>query len=176
MISLCVWLTIQRKLTGISSTVSLPATISIILNGTFLTSLKASVREFYEIENHKQAFENILTHLLNEDPLTIPIIKDIHADLTDRLQYDRGQFKKNENMILGAEFQTASPSETPFLMTQLIDNLVYRLEVADSDDDKLLAILDTHIQFERIHPLSDGNRRTGPWYSIIPCFKMDFCR
>ena len=45
---------------------------------------KATVREFYEIENHKQAFENILTHLLNEEALTIKIIKEIHADLTNR--------------------------------------------------------------------------------------------
>lgn len=143
------------------NTISLPATVSIIVNGTLPMSGKATVREFYEIENHKQAFENIMTHLLNEDSLTVTIIKEIHADLTDRLQYDRGQFKKNENVILGAEFQTASPSETPFLMTQLIDNLAYRLDIAGSDDDKLLAILGTHIQFERIHPFSDGNGRTG---------------
>lgn len=143
------------------NTISLPATVSIILNGTLPMSGKATVREFYEIENHKRAFENILTHLLNEETLTIEIIKEIHADLTDRLQYDRGQFKKNENMILGAEFQTASPSETPFLMTQLIDNLAYRLEGAESDDEKLIAVLDSHIQFERIHPFSDGNGRTG---------------
>ena len=143
------------------NTISLPATVSIILNGTLPTSGKATVREFYEIENHKQAFEHVIQHLANEDSLSIEIIKEIHADLTDRLQYDRGQFKKNENMIIGSEFQTASPAETPFLMAQLIDNLAYRLEVADSDDDKLLAILDTHIQFERIHPFSDGNGRTG---------------
>jgi len=143
------------------NTISLPATVSIILNGTLPTSGKATVREFYEIENHKQAFEHVIQHLANEDPLSIEIIKEIHSDLTDRLQYDRGQFKKNENVIIGAEFQTASPAETPFLVQQLVDNLEYRLDVADSDDDKLLAILDTHIQFERIHPFSDGNGRTG---------------
>ena len=143
------------------NTISLPATVSIIVNGTLPMSGKATVREFYEIENHKQAFENMLSHLLNEDPLTVTIIKDIHADLTDRLQYDRGQFKKNENMIIGSEFQTASPAETPSLMVQLIDNLEYRLDSARSDEEKLIAILDTHIQFERIHPFSDGNGRTG---------------
>ena len=143
------------------NTISLPATVSIILNGTLSTSGKATVREFYEIENHKRAFENILTHLLNEDSLTVEIIQQIHADLTDRLQFDHGQFKKNENIIIGANFQTATPSETPFLMTQLVDTIMYRLDNADSDDHKLLAILDTHIQIERIHPFSDGNGRTG---------------
>lgn len=143
------------------NTISLPAIVSIILNGTLPTSGKATVREFYEIENHKQAFERVIQHLVNEDSLSIEIIKEIHADLTDRLQYDRGQFKKNENMIIGAEFQTAFPEETPSLMIQLIDNLEYRLESAKSDEEKLISILDTHIQFERIHPFSDGNGRTG---------------
>ncbi|TFI61488.1 MULTISPECIES: Fic family protein [Carnobacterium] len=143
------------------NTISLPATVSIILNGTLPTSGKATVREFYEIENHKQAFEHVIQHLANEDSLSIEIIKEIHADLTDRLQYDRGQFKKNENMIIGAEFQTASPAETPFLVQQLVDNLEYRLENASTDEMKLEGILDSHIQFERIHPFSDGNGRTG---------------
>lgn len=64
-------------------------------------------------------------HLFNEDKLSVNIIKNIHADLTDRLQYDKGQFKKNENMILGTEFQTASPTKTLFLISQLVDNLQY---------------------------------------------------
>ena len=89
------------------------------------------------------------------------IIKEIHADLTDRLQYDKGQFKKNENMIIGAEFQAATPGETPFLIQQLVDNLEYRLENAATEEEKLESILDTHIQFERIPPLSDGNGRIG---------------
>ena len=139
------------------NTISLPATVSIILNGTLPISSGATVREFYEIENHKQAFSNMLDHLESNDTLSVSIIKEVHADLTDRLQYDKGQFKKNENLIIGAEFQTASPSETPFLVQQLVDNQEYRLENAATDEEKLESILDTHIQFERIHPFSDGN-------------------
>ena len=103
----------------------------------------------------------MLDHLESNDTLSVSIIKEVHADLTDRLQYDKGQFKKNENLIIGAEFQTASPSETPFLVQQLVDNLEYRLENAATDEEKLERILDAHIQFERIHPFSDGNGRTG---------------
>ena len=143
------------------NTISLPATVSIILNGTLPISSGATVREFYEIENHKQAFSNMLDHLESNDTLSVSIIKEVHADLTDRLQYDKGQFKKNENLIIGAEFQTASPSDTPFLVQQLVDNLEYRLENAATDEEKLERILDAHIQFERIHPFSDGNGRTG---------------
>ena len=143
------------------NTISLPATVSIILNGTLPISSGATVREFYEIENHKQAFSNMLDHLESNDTLSVSIIKEVHADLTDRLQYDKGQFKKNVNLIIGADFQTASPSETPFLVQQLVDNLEYRLENAATDEEKLERILDAHIQFERIHPFSDGNGRTG---------------
>lgn len=156
------------------NTISLPATVSIIINGTLPSSSGATVREFYEIENHKQAFERIATHLFNNDRLSVTIIKEIHADLTDRLQYDKGQFKKNENMILGSEFQTASPTETPMLVSQLIDNLQYRLEMARTNDDKLLAILDTHIQFERIHPFSDGNGRTGRMIMVYSLLQEGF--
>ena len=143
------------------NTISLPATVSIIVNGTLPISSGVTVREFYEIENHKQAFEHMINHLINGDKLSIAIVKEIHSELTDRLQYDKGQFKKSDNMIIGAEFQTAYSAETPMLISQLVDNLNYRLEHTEAKEDKLKAILDTHIQFERIHPFSDGNGRTG---------------
>ena len=102
-----------------------------------------------------------MDHLENNDKLSVAIIKEIHADLTDRLQYDKGQFKKNENMIIGTEFQTASLPQTPFLIQQLVYNLEYRLENAATEEEQLESILDTHIQLEGIHPFSDGNGRTG---------------
>ncbi|EOT41271.1 Fic family protein [Enterococcus dispar] len=143
------------------NTISLPATVSIILNGILPVSGGATVREFYEIENHKIAFSNLLDHLENNDKLSVAIIKEIHADLTDRLQYDKGQFKKKKNMIIGAEFQTASLSQTPFLIQQLVYNLEYRLENAATEEEKLESILDKYNQLEGIHPFSVGDGRRG---------------
>lgn len=142
------------------NTISLPETVSIILEST-LPGKHKSIREFYEIENHKQAFSLLLDSLANHAPLTLGLVQDFHALLTDRLQHDRGQFKAVQNAIVGAEFKTASPEETPFLMAQWVDNTAYRLDMAKSECEIVEALADTHIQLERIHPFSDGNGRAG---------------
>lgn len=142
------------------NTITLPETVSIILENTLPTNRK-SIREFYEIENHKQAFHYLLDLLAEDKPFNLGQIQDIHALLLDRLQHDRGQFKKQQNAIIGAEFKTASPEETPLLMRQWADNTAYRLDIALTEKDILDVLADTHIQLERIHPFSDGNGRTG---------------
>lgn len=142
------------------NTISLPETVSIILEST-LPGKHKSIREFYEIENHKQAFSFLLDSLANHAPLTLGLVQDFHALLTDRLQHDRGRFKTVQNAIIGAEFKTASPEETPFLMAQWVDNAAYRLDMAKSEREIVEVLADTHIQLERIHPFSDGNGRAG---------------
>ncbi|MGT2829207.1 Fic family protein [Streptococcus hillyeri] len=142
------------------NTITLPETVSIILENTLPTNRK-SIREFYEIENHKQAFNYLLDLLAEDKPFNLGQIQDMHTLLLDRLQHDRGQFKKQQNAIIGAEFKTASPEETPLLMRQWADNTAYRLDIALTEKDILDVLADTHIQLERIHPFSDGNGRTG---------------
>lgn len=142
------------------NTISLPQTVSIILEGTLPSSSK-SIREFYEIENHKQAFDYLIELLDENLPLNIAEVKRIHSLLTDRLQHDKGQFKTQQNAIRGAEFKTATPEETPLLMNQWVDNSNYRLDFANDEQQVLEVLADIHIQFERIHPFSDGNGRTG---------------
>ncbi|MCQ9210494.1 Fic family protein [Granulicatella seriolae] len=142
------------------NTISLPQTVSIILEGT-LPSQGKSIREFFEIENHKQTFAYIEDLLLQRESLNLTETKKIHALLTDRLQHDNGHFKTQQNAIRGAEFETATPAETPLLMAQWVDNTNYRLETSTNDADMLDALAESHIQFERIHPFSDGNGRTG---------------
>ncbi|MEO1769740.1 Fic family protein [Candidatus Enterococcus ferrettii] len=142
------------------NTISLPQTVSIILEGTLPSSGK-SIREFYEIENHKQAFDYLIGLLAENQSLDIAEIKQFHFLLTDRLQHDKGQFKTQQNAIRGAEFKTAVPEETPLLMNQWADNTNYRLDLLTDEQEILEVLADTHIQFERIHPFSDGNGRTG---------------
>lgn len=143
------------------NTITLPETVTIILNDTLPNNAKITRREFYEVDNHQQAFEYVIHALRNDKELSVSVVQDIHELLTDRLQHDKGRFKTEENYIKGAEFSTASPEQVPQLMEQLIGNLNYRLAAASDENEILAIVLETHIQFEKIHPFSDGNGRTG---------------
>ena len=143
------------------NTITLPETVSIILYHTVNSNRSINMREIYEIANHEQAFDYLFYEINNDKPLTLETLKNMHLHLTDRLQYDNGQFKEHDNAIIGANFQTASAKETPELMLQWVDNLNYQLSHTKSEEEKIKVIVDFHIQFERIHPFSDGNDRTG---------------
>ena len=141
------------------NTITLNQTVSIILNDTIPGSINK--REFYEVENHKQAFEYIQHNLLNREKLSLGVIKEIHRLLLDHLDFNRGNFKNISNAIVGAEFDTASPEQTPNLMYQWLNNYEYLMENAKTEEEKIRIILEKHIEFERIHPFNDGNGRTG---------------
>ena len=141
------------------NTITLNQTVSIILNDTIPGSINK--REFYEVENHKQAFEYIQHNLLNGEKLSLGVIKEIHRLLLDHLDFNRGNFKNISNAIVGAEFDTASPEQTPNLMYQWLNNYEYLMENSKTEEEKIRVILEKHIEFERIHPFNDGNGRTG---------------
>lgn len=150
------------------NTISLSETVSIILEDTIISPEKGiKMREFYEIANHKQAFDYIISALNNDEPFSERVIKKIHEMLLDRIQFDKGQFKATQNAIIGATFETAKPHEVPNLILQWIDNTLYRLGIAKNIDDVAEVLAESHIQFERIHPFSDGNGRTGRMISIF---------
>ncbi len=156
------------------NTITLPETVTIILNNTLPNNANISRREFYEVDNHQQTFEYVIDMIESNEKLSVPIIKNIHEKLTDRLQHDKGQFKIEENYIKGVDFSTAPPKKVPHLMDQIIGNLNYRIENSDSKEDVLKAILETHIQFEKIHPFSDGNGRTGRMVINYSLLENDF--
>ena len=141
------------------NTISLADTVSIILHHTIPGT--PSKREFFEVENHRQTFEYVLECVRKCDLLTATLVNHIHRLLMDRLTFDAGKFKQHENAILGTDLITAPASQTPMLMQQWMENTEYRLEKASGDDEKIAIITASHIEFEKIHPYSDGNGRTG---------------
>lgn len=151
------------------NTLTLNETATIILDNTIPGS--TSVREVYETLNHKRAIDFIIKELENGNKLDIFLIKDINREILDRLHDNAGEFKKTWNGIIGADFETATVEKTPLLTKNWIDNLNYRLNLCKSNEEKLKEILLSHIEFERIHPFSDGNGRTGRLLMLYLCFQ-----
>ena len=140
------------------NTLTLNETASIILDDTIPNAM--SKREFLEVLNHSDALKFLLSELKN-NTIDIYMIKEINKILLNRLNHNAGNFKTDYNYIRGADFETASPSETPYKIKEWFENMDYQLKNSNSDSEKLKIILENHIKFERIHPFSDGNGRTG---------------
>ena len=139
----------------------------ILLGGCSMEGLDS--REYYEIANYKPLFEYLLA--MSDRDITVEVVKDIHRILMTEILYNCGEFKTTQNLIWGANFTPVKPYEVPFAIQRWCDDLKYRLGHAANDEDKLLAIMDQHIKFERIHPFSDGNGRTGRALILYSCFK-----
>ena len=151
------------------NTLTLNETATIILDSTIPGS--KSVREVFEVLNHKKAIDYIISELENEKKLDIYMIKNINTEILDRLNDNAGNLKNSSNAIIGANFETSTPSQVPILTKNWIENLNYRLELCKNTDEKLLEILNSHVEFERIHPFSDGNGRTGRLIMLYLCFQ-----
>ncbi|WP_314396893.1 Fic family protein [Leptotrichia shahii] len=151
------------------NTLTLNETATIILDSTIPGS--KSVREVFEVLNHKRAIDYMLNELANDQNLDIYMIKNINKEILDRLNDNAGNFKNSSNAIIGADFETSTPSQAPVLTKNWIENLNYRLKLCKNDDEKLSEILNSHIEFERIHPFSDGNGRTGRLIMLYLCFQ-----
>ena len=59
----------------------------------------------------------------------------------DRLNDNAGNFKRNSNAIIGANFETSTPSQAQILTKNWIENLNYRLKLCKNDDEKLSTAL-----------------------------------
>ena len=130
------------------NTLTLNETATIILDDTIPNAM--SKREFLEVLNHSDALKFLLAELQN-NTVDIYMIKEINKILLNRLNHNAGNFKTDYNYIRGANFETASPSETPSepLMANTLTSA------------RATSVLTHLIKFERIHPFSDGNGRTG---------------
>lgn len=142
---------------------------SIILD-SFL-NLKASEREFYEVRNYRFVLPVLIDSLMNGELLSNELIKKLHSVIMRDLHQEAGAFKMAENMIIGADFEPTKPRLVPTALKDWCDNVEYRLNSIENPQEKLRIILESHIQFERIHPFSDGNGRIGRLLIVYSCLQ-----
>ncbi|RAX54200.1 cell filamentation protein Fic [Helicobacter sp. 16-1353] len=153
------------------NTLSQNDSASIILDGYIPRAVRE--QEFYEIRNYKFVLPFFIDNLRKQTKLDNELIKDFHKIIMQDLIYNNGSFKTIENIIIGADFEPTKPYLVATEMKNIIDNLYYRFSNYKNDDDKLRAILDFHIKFERIHPFSDGNGRSGRLLMVYSCLEQN---
>lgn len=123
---------------------------NIVMGTHTLDDVQETINSFY-------TFDMVLDKI--EENFTLEMIKEWHASLMYRTRlYDMGLagvFKKYQNRILGAKFDTANPWEVEDKLNALIENFYSLKEVTIYDIAKF------HFEFECIHPFQDGNGRIG---------------
>lgn len=153
------------------NTLSQDETASIILNGYI--SKQMNEREFYEVRNYKDLMSIFIDSLKENKRLDSTLIKEFHSIIMKDLLYNKGEFKTTQNAIIGSTLETVKPYLVPTKIKDLSDNLYFKFDKATNNDDKLRAILEAHIEFEKIHPFSDGNGRTGRFLIIYSCLEQN---
>jgi Fic family protein len=122
---------------------------------------EAPFDDYIETKNHFRAFNYMLDTI--EEPLSESIIKKFAETIKAGTSAARGKdfalgdYKKAPIVIdLGFDIvYTASPEETPAAVKSLLE----KYAALDKKIDSAHAYF--HMEFETIHPFSDGNGRTG---------------
>lgn len=114
-----------------------------------------SLREIYEVVNHKKAYQYVKDCIKEGLALDEKIVKDIHALLMENI-LTGGIYRREEVVISGASHTPPAGND----MYAQIKNFYMELAEKSSLNGIELAAW-THAEFVRIHPFLDGNGRTS---------------
>ena len=114
-----------------------------------------SLREIYEVVNHKKAYEYMKKCIAENKPLTENIVKDLHALLTENIIVG-GIYRNQEAKTSGAGFTPPVGNEMYIQIKFFYEELKNKNELNPIE----LAAW-THAEFVHIHPFIDGNGRTS---------------
>jgi fido (protein-threonine AMPylation protein)/transcriptional regulator with XRE-family HTH domain len=110
-----------------------------------------------EAINHQTALHFLLDELNFGQPFqfTPDLIQSVHLRLLNGIISDAGHWREHPVRINGARVALANFIKIPELMTNWCNS------VNGETRDPIGLLASSHAEFERIHPFSDGNGRTG---------------
>jgi hypothetical protein len=135
------------------NTLSLIQTKAVLEDGISIGG--KTLREIYEVVNHKKAFHFIKKCIADGKPLDENIVKDIHAMLMENI-LTGGIYRTVDVRISGAKHKPPVPGEMYQQIKNFYADMPYR---AESNAVEFAAW--THAEFVKIHPYVDGNGRTS---------------
>jgi Fic family protein len=138
------------------NTLTLRETLLILETG--LTIGGKSLREHFEVINHKEAIEYVETLAHGDEPITPFHMRQIHQLVLSRIDDDNaGQYRNVPVRIAGAQHQPPDAWEVPQQMSAWGDWLHSTALSIHPVERAALA----HHRLAAIHPFIDGNGRTA---------------
>lgn len=137
------------------STMTLADVSDVIFDNMVLSNRTAI--EQLEAKNHQAALYWLIEQVAKANGkfnITEEVILNIHLRLMNGIVSDAGQYRKHTVRIMGSHVALANWQKVPSLIHELTD-------AKYNTDDTITSIAKTHAIFEKIHPFSDGNGRTG---------------
>jgi len=135
------------------STLTLSDTHIVLVEG--LTIDKKPVSDHLDAINHKEAIRYILHLSKSNNILSEADIKNIHSLVMANNPEIKGVYRNHDVRISGTEYAPPSFLKVESEMKTLVANYV------SDNRHQILRVSDLHVLFERAHPFSDGNGRTG---------------
>ena len=142
-----------------------------------------ATRDEQEVAGYAEVMETIF-NAHDAMPLTENHISQLHRDLLAHSQKDerhRGSYKTLNNHVeafdadgktLGVVFETATPFDTPRIMTELVDWVAAREQ--DKALHPLLVTAIFVVVFLEIHPFQDGNGRLSRILTTLMLLRSDY--
>jgi len=129
-----------------------------------------TAREQIETRNHRAAMFYLLDELASRGKKfkwTEQIILNIHLRLMNTIISNAGSYRNHGVRIMGSSVALANHAS----INRLMDELIADLNASSKDVIEHIAKL--HSRFERIHPFSDGNGRTGRLIMFIQALQSN---
>ena len=133
-----------------------------------VSSFVGSPSTLTKISNQRKCYEFLLPKIIKDEPITIELIKEVHA-ITIMATYDDrrffelgerpGSFKKNDFVVGEGEYGSA-PEDVESELESLLDE-IYNIGKLAEPTQVLRTAAYFHAWYETIHPFADGNGRTG---------------
>ncbi len=152
-----------------------------LLSGLRTRSFRS--RDEEEVAGYAEAMDVVFENW-ERIPFTENHIKQLHGTLLKYSEKDerhRGNYKTVPNNVeafdaygksIGIVFKTASPFDTPFLITDLVDWTSEGLR--EREIHPLLVIAAFHVVFLAIHPFQDGNGRLSRVLTTLLLLKTGY--